>query len=282
MITQVHFTRTRESDQRTAGTSNSRDGLWWEGNGDPDFETPDENDNFSETFEFRYTTRGNYRRPCRLSTASVRRRPQLSQFAFCQLRTLRLPQHTVPYVLEQGADLELNGSGTDQNIGCGDRITIDWDLDNDGNFDDAQGATPTVAWATFQNLALEQPQVVRIRVRDQAGATATAETTLTIYPRDPVAVARAQPNPATASKTSSLMEARAIIPNPQRSISNYDWDVDGQAGFEGGSERFTYAYRRLRHLSGHAPGYRRLRNVPTPTRLKSMSPRQPAAGRSNR
>ncbi len=225
---------------------NANDGLWWEGDGDPDFETPDENDNFSETFEFTYPTRGNYTATLQVvdsigqtktTTVAIRVNPAQN--------VAPAAAHGGPYVLEQGAELELNGSGNDQNIGCGDNISIAWDLDNDGNYDDAQGATPTIAWNFFQNFPVEQPRVVRIRVTDSAGASATAETTLTIYPRDPVAVATAQPNPAACQQEITFVGTASYHPNPQRSISNYDWDVDGEAGFEGASERFTYAYGRF-------------------------------------
>ena len=39
---------------------NANNGLWWDGDGDPDFETPDDDGNFSDTFEFRYPNAGNY------------------------------------------------------------------------------------------------------------------------------------------------------------------------------------------------------------------------------
>jgi PKD repeat protein len=222
---------------------NADDGLWWDGDGEPDFETPDENDQFSETFEFRYPTVGTF-------TATLQVVDNIGQIkqSTVQVTVNRAENvapaaaHGGPYVLESGSDLELNGAGTDQNIGCGDSVTLAWDLDNDGQFDDAQGATPTVAWASIQNLQAGAPNRVRVQVRDEGGLVATAETTLTIYPRDPVSAGRAQPNPAACEQDILFDGSPSFHPNPQRSIAQYDWDVDGQPGFDGAGERFTYAY----------------------------------------
>jgi hypothetical protein len=216
---------------------NADDGLWWDGDGEPDFETPDENDQFSETFEFRYPTVGTF-------TATLQVVDNIGQIkqSTVQVTVNRAENvapaaaHGGPYVLESGSDLELNGAGTDQNIGCGDSVTLAWDLDNDGQFDDAQGATPTVAWASIQNLQAGAPNRVRVQVRDEGGLVATAETMLTIYPRDPVSAGRAQPNPAACEQDILFDGSPSFHPNPQRSIAQYDWDVDGQPGFDGAGE----------------------------------------------
>ena len=91
-----------------------------------------------------------------------------------------------PYISIIGADVPLDGSGSsDPDSGCGDSIvSYHWDLDDDGQFDDASGANPTITWATIVSLGLSYPGVantIGLRVEDSFGATSTDTTTLTIY-----------------------------------------------------------------------------------------------------
>lgn len=84
-----------------------------------------------------------------------------------------------PYTLDAGSPLALDGSGTDPDMG--DSLTFAWDLNNDGTFDDANGATPTVPPAALAALGLRNgAHTIRLRVSDGAGASATSSTTLTI------------------------------------------------------------------------------------------------------
>jgi RHS repeat-associated protein len=85
-----------------------------------------------------------------------------------------------PYTINEGQGLTLSGSGIDQG---NDTLTYAWDLDNDGQFDDATGATPTLTWA--QVAAVRQstdhsPHTILIAVTDSDGAMTSANTTLTI------------------------------------------------------------------------------------------------------
>lgn len=221
-------------------------GLWWDTGADPDFQTGGNNP--PATFEYTYPRAGNY-------TATLRVVDADDQFKTATVNVrvneaANVPPaaaHGGPYVLEVGQDLELEGSGTDSNgtngrDGCGDSITIAWDLDNDGQFDDAGAGNATVAWANLDDLAVGQPNRIRIRVRDQAGETAIAETTLTIYPREPVARGRANPNPAACRVNVTFDGNASFHPNPQRTIAQYSWNVDGRPGAEGAGAIFRYAY----------------------------------------
>ncbi|MEZ4434715.1 MAG: PKD domain-containing protein [bacterium] len=215
-------------------------GLWWDNNGQPDANIPGGG---AGTFEYTYPRTGNF-------TATLRVLDNLGQSNTTTVtvvvnRAANVPPaaaHGGPYAIEVGQALELQGAGTDGNLGCGDRLTINWDLDNDGQFDDANGGNPTVLWAALQNLPRQQPNRIRIQVRDTAGLTATAETTLTIYPREPVAVGRANPNPSACRVNVTFDGNQSFHPNPQRTIAQYDWNVDGIAGFEGSGAIFRYAY----------------------------------------
>ena len=61
-----------------------------------------------------------------------------------------------------------------------------WDLDGDGNFDDATGATPSIVWADFETLlggAVTEgaSYPARLRVTDTLGASGDHATTMVFY-----------------------------------------------------------------------------------------------------
>lgn len=208
---------------------------------DPDYVT----DNPNEAIVHTYQRAGVY-------VATLRVVDNLGQFKTTQV-TIRVnpaanvppaAAHGGPYVIEVGQALQLRGSGTDANTGCGDTLTITWDLDNNGQFNDANGATPTVPWANLQNLPRNQAIPIRIRVRDAAGLEATAQTTLSIYPAEPIASGRANPNPAACEAAVTFDASASVHPNPNRTIAQYQWDVDGNAGFDGAGRIFSYTYQR--------------------------------------
>jgi hypothetical protein len=225
----------------------ARDGLWWDDpNGVPDWQTGDVGD----SFQYRYLRAGNY-----TATLQV---VDNSNPALTNSKTVAItvdPAGNVgpsaaaggPYILETGAALQLVGNASDQNSGCGDTITTAWDINNQGTFAFANATNSLVPWNSMANLPVGQPIPLRIRVRDRAGLEATSDTTVTIYPRDPIALATALPNPAACGSPVTFDGARSYHPNPLRSISTYQWNVDGQPGFDGGgaAARFTYTYQRF-------------------------------------
>ncbi|MCA9543800.1 MAG: PKD domain-containing protein, partial [Myxococcales bacterium] len=216
-------------------------GLWWDTNAQADFESDNE-----QPFEHRYNSSGNY-------VATLRVVDNLGQSKTTVVRVTvdaaaNVPPsvaHGGPYVIEVGQNLQLAGRATDQNIPCGDQLTIAWDLDNDGQYDDANGATPNVGWAALQGLAQNQPHRVAIQVRDRAGQVARAETTLTIYPREPVASGRANPNPAACQQQVTFDGSASSHPNPNRAVAQYDWDIDGDGAFDGSGAIFRSDYDRF-------------------------------------
>ncbi len=217
-------------------------GLWWETGANPDFQTGGADAVNSWTYT--YLRAGDY-------TATLRVVDNVGQSKETTVdvrvnEAQNVPPsaaHGGPYVIEINSALALRGSGTDGNLDCGDRITIAWDLDNDGQFDDANGAQPTVNWGPLlAGLPVGQPNRIRIQVRDEAGEVATAETTLTIFPREPVARGRANPNPAGCPQTVTFDGSASFHPSPARSIASYRWDVDGNDGFDGEGAVFRFDY----------------------------------------
>jgi hypothetical protein len=78
-----------------------------------------------------------------------------------------------PYELNEGSSLAFNGSGSSDPDG--DDLTYEWDLDNDGEYDDATGVAPL-------RLYREGPNgyTVGLRVTDVAGETDTDTATVTV------------------------------------------------------------------------------------------------------
>jgi len=87
-----------------------------------------------------------------------------------------------PYVGVEGAPVALDGSGsTDTN---NDIVDYDWDLDNDGAYDDATGVNPTFAAAGSGVFT------IGLRVTDADGASNIDSTTVTLTNLAPTANAQ--------------------------------------------------------------------------------------------
>jgi len=145
-----------------------------------------------------------------------------------------------PYEMDMGDDVALDGTGSsDVDIPDGDSITYAWDLDNDGQFDDATGATPLVTWTDIVDMGLSYPtdpvtglpsNTISLRVTDSLSLTDTASTTLKIFSNDPVAAFSANPNPAAPTQSISFDGSASSHGHALRSIVQYEWDFDYDGG----------------------------------------------------
>lgn len=152
-----------------------------------------------------------------------------------------------PYAIDEGMNLTLDGSGSyDPDTNCGDAIvSYRWELDGDGDFDDAIGATPTVPWVVLDGFNLKRyPDTndVSLRVQDKLGVTDTDTTTLTIYDNRPFAVFTAAPNPATVGEPVQFDASGSYHGRPDRSIVKYEWDFEGDGIYDATGIITTHAY----------------------------------------
>ena len=103
--------------------------------------------------------------------------------------------------------------------------TYEWDLDNDGAFDDGTGTTQSRAYTAGQHT-------VRLRVRDNDGATDIAAVTVVVN-TPPNAVLTVAPTTAVIGQTINLSGSGSS--DPDGSIAAYAWDTDNDGAFDDGT-----------------------------------------------
>ena len=134
-----------------------------------------------------------------------------------------------PYAIDEGEGLSLDASGSsDSDM---DTLTYTWDVNDDGTFGDASGATPTLSWDDLKTLGVDDGpanRLVSVRVLDGADSdTASAPLTVT---NTPPTLAITGPGSATAGQAASWTFT-ATDPSPADQGHPFgfriDWDGDG-------------------------------------------------------
>lgn len=82
-----------------------------------------------------------------------------------------------PYTTDEGTDVTLDGSGSAKgtDASAGAIVTYEWDLDDDGQFDDATGVAPD-----FTDVGQDGVFTVGLQVTDEFGNTDEDSTTVTV------------------------------------------------------------------------------------------------------
>jgi len=141
------------------------------------------------------------------------------------------PLDQQPMTLAEGDSLVLQALGwTDPD---NNPLTYTWDVDGDGQFDDATGAPATVAWSVLSALGLDHAGAtsqVRVRVDDGfGGVTISAPVLLTITNTPPTA--NAQGPYAIAEGDSLSLSGIGTDPAGPGYPLSYTWDVNGDGVF---------------------------------------------------
>jgi hypothetical protein len=145
-----------------------------------------------------------------------------------------------PYAIDEGADLALDGSGSTAGAGA----TFSWDVNDDGIFDDATGATATLTWAQLNSLGITDgtgvPRTLSLRVTNGT-ASDTATATLTVANVAPTATL-GNDGPVAEGSTATVTFSGQSDPSADDAATltySYDFDEDGVFELDGSSSPST-------------------------------------------
>jgi hypothetical protein len=124
-----------------------------------------------------------------------------------------------PYTGNEGQPVQLNGSGSsDPNGPSG--LSYAWDLDNDGQFDDAAVITPTYTWPDNGVFTLS------LRVTDSGALTSTATSTANIANLAPTINSVSNSGPVDSGEVVTVT-VTATDPGTDSLTYSFDWDNNG-------------------------------------------------------
>ena len=138
---------------------------------------------------------------------------------------------TPDYVIDHGDTLLLDGTDSfDVDIPLGDSITYSWDLDNDGTFGDAIGATPAVPWTTLLGFGFTVPgeHTIQLRVTDAPNASGVSRDNIVQATVTVIAVDYGDAPASFGTTRAGDGAAHEILPGFSLG-SSVDSDIDGVA-----------------------------------------------------
>jgi hypothetical protein len=139
-----------------------------------------------------------------------------------------------PYTVAEGDSLTLNAL-LSSDVNLSQPFTYSWDLDGDGQFDDAQGRSPTLTWEDLVALGLANGPAttsIRVQVIDNNGFSFTGAATLTINNAPPQVSWNVPVNVPFGTSVSLALSANDPSPADQAASFTYDIDWDGNGIFD--------------------------------------------------
>src|SRR5919108_598084 len=131
-----------------------------------------------------------------------------------------------PQTPKPGQQVEFASTSSDPD-GNDTLAAYEWDLDQDGQFDDGSG--PNATW-TYPQVGTK---TVKLRVRDGGGATSVKQRQLTVAGNaQPVAAFRVSPGDPFAGDD---VELTSISADPDGPIASQSWDLDDDDQFDDAS-----------------------------------------------
>jgi Ca2+-binding RTX toxin-like protein len=128
-----------------------------------------------------------------------------------------------PYAVAEGGNVTLTATGSDVPA---DALTYEWDLDGDGQYDDATGASVVFSAAGIDGTTIVN---VAVRVTDGDGGVATDATTVTVNNVSPTADAGGAY--LTFDDAPITLNGSGSDPAGALDPLTYAWDLDGDGVF---------------------------------------------------
>lgn len=129
-----------------------------------------------------------------------------------------------PYSVAEGGSVTVSATGSDAD---GDTLAYAWDLDNDGQFDDATGRSTSFSAADIDGPAT---RTIRVRVSD-AGSSTVGEAAVSVTNVAPTATFDAPATtPAGSAFALSLTDADDASPEDEPGLQ-YAFDCGGGSGY---------------------------------------------------
>jgi hypothetical protein len=125
---------------------------------------------------------------------------------------------------QSGEQISFSGAASTDPDGVVDRY--EWDLDGDGSFETDSGTTASAS----RSYERSGTYTVGLRVTDDDGDAGETTTQVAVRNREPVAAIDAIPGEAATGETVRFDASEST--DPDGTVSNYEWDLDGDGGFE--------------------------------------------------
>ena len=143
--------------------------------------------------------------------------------------------------LEFGSDLVLAAAPPALSPGCTNYLTYEWDIKSDGVYD-FTGQEVTVSWDNIVSIlgSVTPPAVfsVTLTVSDREGYAVNSTLNFNIWPVNPVACFSVTPETGYSNGDFIFNGSCSNHPNPNRTISLYEWKVMGYDVFMAGTMAF--------------------------------------------
>ena len=137
-----------------------------------------------------------------------------------------------PYLIQHGQGVTLSGAGSFDPDAGDSIVSYAWDIDGDGQYDDASGVSPTLSAAQLATLGLTGGSyTIGLQVTDAFGATSTDTATLRVN-KAPNAAFTATPNPAAPTDIVHFDGSTSSDPDVGDSIISYAWDLDNDGQYD--------------------------------------------------
>ena len=131
-----------------------------------------------------------------------------------------------PYYINEGDGVSLDGSGSYDPDGS--IASWQWDLDDDGQYDDANGETPYISWSSLKALGIDDDgtYTIGLKVTDNDGASNTTTTSITVS-NTPPTISGTPDKVGDEGSPITFVAGTVYDPGDDTFEYRWDWNNDG-------------------------------------------------------